>query len=52
MTEADPPHDIRRTPARKRVIVRVAEILLILVIIGLLIAIWMPGFIGARGPVR
>ena len=42
----------QRTSTRKRVLVRVAEVLLILVIIGLLVAIWMPGFIGARGPVR
>ncbi len=41
-----------RTPGRKRVLVRIAEIVLILVIIGLLIATWMPGFYGARGPVR
>lgn len=37
---------------RKRVLVRVAEVVLVLVIIGLLVAIWMPGFYGARGPVR
>ena len=41
-----------KTPVRKRRLIRFAEILLILVIIGLLIAIWMPGFYGARGPVR
>ena len=41
-----------QAPGRKRVLIRIAEILLILIIIGLLIAIWMPGFYGARGPVR
>lgn len=42
----------QQTSTRKRVLVRVAEVVLVLVIIGLLVAIWMPGIYGARGPVR
>jgi hypothetical protein len=52
MSDAEPLNDMPRTTERKKALVRVAEILLILAIIGLLIAIWMPGFFGARGPVR
>jgi Tfp pilus assembly protein FimT len=43
-----PPH---RSTTR-RVLVRLAEVVLVLVIIGLLAAIWMPGFYGAKGALR
>lgn len=42
----------QQTSTRKRVPVRVAEVVLVLVIIGQLVAIWMPGIYGLNGPLR